>query len=311
MPGHWEGDLLSGGKNSHIATLVERQRRYVMLVHVAGKNTAIVVDALVRQVQQLPSELMASLTWDRGMGARTTGGSQLPPMLPCPSANPKPLAAWQQRKHQRSVAAVLPQGRGSIWLQPDRPRHRCPPAQCKAKGNSWLPNAGRYGGPSRCVDRLNPTRPTSPETRYEVLFCCEAPRDLAGLVDQRGARCVSLEVLVAGTPVQLCRKRSHLWRPAGLARRAGPRLDAGHRIERLMRQEGRHSTLGYLGPVDYEAILTSCPPNRQQLTALMRNHRVHFHRSTSQQLTSRITRHNFGLGSTTCSVCPQFVPLQK
>lgn len=67
VPGHWEGDLLSGSKNSHIATLVERQTRYVMLVHVAGKDTASVVSALVRQVQQLPSGLMDTLTWDRGM----------------------------------------------------------------------------------------------------------------------------------------------------------------------------------------------------------------------------------------------------
>ena len=67
VPGHWEGDLLSGGKNSHIATLVERHTRYVMLVQVPGKDTASVVSALVRQVKQLPSGLMASLTWDRGM----------------------------------------------------------------------------------------------------------------------------------------------------------------------------------------------------------------------------------------------------
>jgi IS30 family transposase len=67
VPGHWEGDLISGGKNSHIATLVERQTRYVMLVHVAGKDTTSVVNALVRQVQHLPIGLMASLTWDRGM----------------------------------------------------------------------------------------------------------------------------------------------------------------------------------------------------------------------------------------------------
>jgi len=67
VPGHWEGDLLSGGKNTHIATLVERQTRFVMLVHVEGKDTASVVDALVRQVQQLPQGIMASLTWDRGM----------------------------------------------------------------------------------------------------------------------------------------------------------------------------------------------------------------------------------------------------
>ena len=67
VPGHWEGDLLSGGKNTHIATLVERHSRFLMLVHVAGKDSDSVVRALTRQVQQLPQGLMSSLTWDRGM----------------------------------------------------------------------------------------------------------------------------------------------------------------------------------------------------------------------------------------------------
>jgi len=66
VPGHWEGDLLAGAKNSHIATLVERHSRYVHLVKVAGKDTTSVVDALLREVQRLPKGLMASLTWDRG-----------------------------------------------------------------------------------------------------------------------------------------------------------------------------------------------------------------------------------------------------
>jgi len=66
IPGHWEGDLISGSKNSHIATLVERQSRFTMLVHVAGKDTASVVSALCREVGQLPEELKKSLTWDRG-----------------------------------------------------------------------------------------------------------------------------------------------------------------------------------------------------------------------------------------------------
>lgn len=64
VPGHWEGDLVSGSKNSHIATLVERRSRFVMLVQVDGKNSESVVDALVRQVKQLLQGLMASLTWD-------------------------------------------------------------------------------------------------------------------------------------------------------------------------------------------------------------------------------------------------------
>jgi IS30 family transposase len=46
IPGHWEGDLLSGGKNTHIATLAERQSRFVMLVHVEGKESENVVSAL-------------------------------------------------------------------------------------------------------------------------------------------------------------------------------------------------------------------------------------------------------------------------
>jgi len=66
IPGHWEGDLLAGAKNSHIATLVERQSRFVILVKVPGKDTDSVVSALVRQVKQLPAGLMSSLTWDRG-----------------------------------------------------------------------------------------------------------------------------------------------------------------------------------------------------------------------------------------------------
>jgi IS30 family transposase len=67
IPGHWEGDLISGSKNTHIATLVERHSRFTMLVKVRGKDTVSVVTALTKQVRKLPSELRRSLTWDRGM----------------------------------------------------------------------------------------------------------------------------------------------------------------------------------------------------------------------------------------------------
>ena len=66
VPGHWEGDLITGSKNSHIATLVERQTRYVMLVKVTNKDTQTVVSALIKQAKTLPTELYKSLTWDRG-----------------------------------------------------------------------------------------------------------------------------------------------------------------------------------------------------------------------------------------------------
>jgi len=66
VPGHWEGDLLIGSKNSQMATLVERQSRYVMLVKVAGHDTETVINALIKHAHKLPRELYQSLTWDRG-----------------------------------------------------------------------------------------------------------------------------------------------------------------------------------------------------------------------------------------------------
>jgi IS30 family transposase len=67
IPGHWEGDLLAGGKNSYIATLVERHSRFLMLVKVPSKETEAVVAALSEHVRQLPATLRRSLTWDRGL----------------------------------------------------------------------------------------------------------------------------------------------------------------------------------------------------------------------------------------------------
>jgi transposase, IS30 family len=67
IPGHWEGDLIGGTKNSHIATLVERHSRFVMLVKVPSKDTATVVAALSQHICKLPATLRRSLTWDRGL----------------------------------------------------------------------------------------------------------------------------------------------------------------------------------------------------------------------------------------------------
>ena len=66
VPGHWEGDLIAGSKNTHIATLVERKTRYVMLAKVNSRDTETVIKALIKQSKKLPKELYKSLTWDRG-----------------------------------------------------------------------------------------------------------------------------------------------------------------------------------------------------------------------------------------------------
>ena len=67
VPGHWEGDLIEGSRNTYIATLVERYSRYVMLVKVPNKETETVVNALIEHAHRLPRELYKTLTWDRGL----------------------------------------------------------------------------------------------------------------------------------------------------------------------------------------------------------------------------------------------------
>ena len=66
VPGHWEGDLIAGSRNTYIATLVERHTRYVMLAKVPSRDTETVINALIKQADKLPRELCKSLTWDQG-----------------------------------------------------------------------------------------------------------------------------------------------------------------------------------------------------------------------------------------------------
>ena len=66
VPGHWEGDLIIGSRNSQIATLVERHTRYLMLVKVDSQDSKTVINALIKHAHKLPRELYKSLTWDRG-----------------------------------------------------------------------------------------------------------------------------------------------------------------------------------------------------------------------------------------------------
>lgn len=67
VPGHWEGDLISGSNNTHMATLVERKSRFTMLVKVKGKDTVNVIAGLKDKIKTLPLLLRQTLTWDRGM----------------------------------------------------------------------------------------------------------------------------------------------------------------------------------------------------------------------------------------------------
>ena len=67
VPGHWEGDLLMGTRDTAIATLVERQTRYCQLVALPeGTNAEPVCEALKASIITLPVQLRRSLTWDQG-----------------------------------------------------------------------------------------------------------------------------------------------------------------------------------------------------------------------------------------------------
>jgi IS30 family transposase len=69
VPGHWEGDLITGTRNqSAIGTLVERTTRFVLLLlHLPGKHGAEQVAAAMRtKIVQLPAHLRKTLTWDQG-----------------------------------------------------------------------------------------------------------------------------------------------------------------------------------------------------------------------------------------------------
>lgn len=66
VPGHWEGDMIEGLRSTYVATLVERHSRFVMLVKIPAKDTVTVTRALEEKIQELPRNLMKTLTWDRG-----------------------------------------------------------------------------------------------------------------------------------------------------------------------------------------------------------------------------------------------------
>src|SRR3984957_541855 len=129
VPGHWEGDLLTGANDTHIATLVERHSRFTMLVKLPRKDTTTVVATLAKHIRKLPEELR------RSHGSHQRAGLLL--------RSTQSLAARQQREHQRPAATVLPERNRSLVLLPELPQRDRPAAQSTPAKNLGLRKPSR------------------------------------------------------------------------------------------------------------------------------------------------------------------------
>ncbi|MDQ2088730.1 IS30 family transposase [Marimonas arenosa] len=111
VPGHWAGDLIVGANSSYIATLVERQSRFVMLAKGANKDTQSVITALVKQASKLPKGLYRSLTWDRG--SEMTDHVTITMATKIDVYFCDPPSPWQRRSHEntnRLLRQCFPRG---------------------------------------------------------------------------------------------------------------------------------------------------------------------------------------------------------
>lgn len=125
--GHWEGDLITGSKNTHIATLVERHSRFTALVQVDGKDPKTVVGALVRRLRWLPAGILRTLTWDRGTEMARHREFSAATKMPVYFCDPK--SPWQRGTNEntnRLLRQYLPKATDlSTYSQDELDRIAC------------------------------------------------------------------------------------------------------------------------------------------------------------------------------------------
>lgn len=102
--GHWEGDLVSGSKNTHIATLVDRKSRYTIILKLKGKDAESVHTALVAMFKQMPAKYRKSLTWDRGM--ELAKHAELTKEVGIPVYFCDPQCPWQRGTNENTNSLV-------------------------------------------------------------------------------------------------------------------------------------------------------------------------------------------------------------
>jgi transposase, IS30 family len=121
VPGHWEGDLLFGTGMTAVATLVERQTRYLMLVALPdGHRAELVADALSQQILGLPDELRRSLTWDQGKEMAAHARFSVETGLPVYFCDPR--SPWQRGSNERTPTVCYVSTSPSAPASPRFPR---------------------------------------------------------------------------------------------------------------------------------------------------------------------------------------------
>lgn len=101
VPGHWEGDLIIGSRNSAIGTLVERSTRFVLLLHLPhGHDAAAVAEAMTEAMSTLPEALRRSLAWDQGK--EMAGHAQITLATGLPVYFCDPHSPWQRGSNENT-----------------------------------------------------------------------------------------------------------------------------------------------------------------------------------------------------------------
>ena len=131
VPGHWEGDLLTGANDTHMITLVERNTRFTMLIKIPRRDTTTVVAALAKHIRKLPEELRRSLTWDQGKEMHAHKRFTFATNVQVYFCDPR--SPWQ-REHQRIAASVLSERNQLLAYLPELPQqHRLAAQSTSAK----------------------------------------------------------------------------------------------------------------------------------------------------------------------------------
>ena len=126
VPGHWEGDLITGTENkTAIGTLVERMTGYTLLLHLPGNHGADAVqEAMITAISRLPETLKKTLTWDQGIEMRNHAAIAAATELDIYFCDPH--SPWQRATNENTnglLRQYFPKGTDLSIYAPDYLEH--------------------------------------------------------------------------------------------------------------------------------------------------------------------------------------------